>query len=212
MYGQLFEDVPTQKYLGVTIQRDLSWKTHITEACKKANRTLGFVRRNLYMATPEIKKRAYVTLVRPHLEYASAVWDPHYQCYIDEVEKIQRRAARFSLGDYSWESSVTEMLKNLQLHTLQLRRQVHRLCLFHQAFYRSSAILIPVYVMTTTRPTRSSSSESSFINMSTGRNYYQHSFFPMTITQWNLLPADIRSIQDFALFKAELEKTIYPQQ
>ena len=41
----------------------------------KANKSLGFVRRNLYPCSERTKRSAYVTIVRPNLEYATAVWD-----------------------------------------------------------------------------------------------------------------------------------------
>ena len=37
----------------------------------------------------------YLALVRPHLEYASSTWDPHLQKHIQQIEMVQRRAARF---------------------------------------------------------------------------------------------------------------------
>jgi hypothetical protein len=87
MYGQVLATVPAHKYLGVTVQGDLSWSDHITESCKKANKALSFIRRNLHMASQPIRKKACTTLVKPHVEYGSAVLDPHYKCYINEVEK-----------------------------------------------------------------------------------------------------------------------------
>ena len=65
------------KYLGVIISQDLSWDTNITNITKKANQTLGFLRRNLKAGSVSIKERAYKALVRPVLEYASPVWDPY---------------------------------------------------------------------------------------------------------------------------------------
>ena len=38
-----------------------------------------------------------------------------------EIEKVQRRAVRWTLSDYSWYNSVTEMLSQLQLATLEQR-------------------------------------------------------------------------------------------
>ena len=49
----------------------------------KANKSLGFVRRNLYPCSEITKRSAYVTIVRPTLEYATAVWDPYRQEQID---------------------------------------------------------------------------------------------------------------------------------
>src|SRR5215470_17331524 len=71
------EQVEKYKYLGIYITSHLHWETHIDYICSKAHQSLGFVRRQLHKCTPMVKLRAYQTLVRPHLEYASCVWDPH---------------------------------------------------------------------------------------------------------------------------------------
>ena len=75
--GTVVENVESIKYLGVTITNDLKWNTHISNVCTKANRTLRFLRRNLYSCPPDVKEAAYKGLVRPVLEYGSSVWDPH---------------------------------------------------------------------------------------------------------------------------------------
>ena len=43
----------------------------------KANRTPGFLSRNLSSWLKDVKQMAYNGLVRPVLEYANPVWDPH---------------------------------------------------------------------------------------------------------------------------------------
>jgi len=45
--------------------------------CQKANRTIGFLKRNLNIVNSDIKEKAYTALVRPTVEYASSVWDPY---------------------------------------------------------------------------------------------------------------------------------------
>ena len=64
------------KYLRVTITHDLGWKTHISNMCTKANKTLGFLRRNLYQCLQDVKEAACRGRVHPILEYGSGVWDP----------------------------------------------------------------------------------------------------------------------------------------
>ena len=95
LHGHTLETVSAVKYLGVTIQGDLCWDAHINNIVSKANSTLGFLRRNLKISSRRVKEQAYKSFVRPILEYACSVWDPHTQKQIDKIEAVQRRAARF---------------------------------------------------------------------------------------------------------------------
>ena len=55
--GTVLENVESIKYLGVTITSDLKWNSHIRNVCSKANRTLGFLRRNLFSCPQDVKKQ-----------------------------------------------------------------------------------------------------------------------------------------------------------
>ena len=78
----------------------MSFAPHIQKIAAKATRVLNFIKRNLYNCSKEIKSKAYLTLVRPILEYASPVWDPHPIKDSDQIEKVQRTAARWVTSDY----------------------------------------------------------------------------------------------------------------
>ena len=58
--GTDLESVESIKYLGVTITSDLRWNTHVSNVCTKANRTLGFLRRNLYSCPQEVKRQLLI--------------------------------------------------------------------------------------------------------------------------------------------------------
>ena len=81
--GQKLSPVKNHPYLGVMLSNDLRWNSHVENIVAKANKSLGFVRRNLYPCSERTKRSAYVTIVRPNLEYATAVWDPYRQEHID---------------------------------------------------------------------------------------------------------------------------------
>ena len=89
MKGHILSTVHQYPYLGVELSEDLGWEPHIN----KANKVLGFLRRNIGKCPQDIKEKAYLTLVRPHLEYSSAVWDPYRKQHINSIEMVQRRAA-----------------------------------------------------------------------------------------------------------------------
>ena len=59
-------------------------------------------------------RKMYIALVRPHLEYACAVWDTHVTSDIQKIEMVQRRAARFVVRNYSRvDGTVTNILIEL---------------------------------------------------------------------------------------------------
>ncbi len=137
------EHVTSYKYLGVYLSSDLTWDTHINYICARANRALGFIRRQLGKCSQEVKLKAYTTLVRPHLEYASCAWDPHTDSHINQIEMVQHRAARFILNQHSWQDSVTDIISSLKLDTLQSRRKKARLCLFFEIDKHLTPLITP---------------------------------------------------------------------
>ena len=118
--GTDLENVESIKYLGVTITSDLRWNTHVSNVCTKANRTLGFLRRNLYSCPQEVKEAAYKGLVHPVLDYGSSVWDPPGVVLQEELESVQKHAARFVTGNYNYETgSMTGILGQLKWESLK---------------------------------------------------------------------------------------------
>ena len=110
------------KYLGVEISQDMTWKLHIDKTVKKGNSTLGFLRRNLRINSEEVKRAAYISLVRPNLEYCSTVWNPYQKDQTHKLEMVQRRAARYITNRYHNTSSITDMLDHLDMESLESRR------------------------------------------------------------------------------------------
>ena len=108
----------------------LIYSSHLTT---KANRTLGFLRRNLYSCPQEVKEAAYKGLVHPVPDYGSSVWDPPGVVLQEELESVQKRAARFMTGYYSYETgSMTGILGQLKWESLKKRRKDNRLILLYK--------------------------------------------------------------------------------
>ena len=130
--GTALENVESIKYLVVTITSGLRWNIHVSNVCTKANKTLGFLRRNLYFCPQEVKEAAYKGLVRPVLDYGSSVWDLPGVVLQEELESVQKRAARFVTSNYSYETgSMTGILGQLKWGSLKKRRKDNRLILLY---------------------------------------------------------------------------------
>ena len=121
-------------YLGVLFTDDLKWSDHIQNITKKANSTLGFLRRYLRRCPIQCKRNAYISLVRSTLKYGSVLWDPYAQKDVDALERVQRGASRIITGDYKSRTpgSVNKLLNKLDLQTLQERRKQLRLVYFYK--------------------------------------------------------------------------------
>ena len=199
LHGCALESVSSAKYLGVTVSEDLSWSDHINNITKKANQTLGFIKRNIRVHNRDLKSTAYKTLVRPQLEYASTVWSPHTDQDIGKLESVQRRAARWVTRDYRQTSSVSTMLQDLNWRTLDQRRIDSRLVLLYKVTYDLVAIPASDYLIRNTRPS-SRNHSYAYRQFTTLRDYYKYTFFPRTIIHWNALPPHIPVLPTLAQF------------
>lgn len=196
------------KYLGLTITSNLKWEKHISNICAKAFKKLCFLRRKLSKSPTSVKLTAYKTLIRPTLEYASVVWDPHYRKDISSLELIQRRAARFIIGDYRHSSSVTTMLQKLDLETLEERRKIIRLKFFYLIYNEQTGLDRNTYLMPP--PQRSSRiNHSKTVKPFWPKNdVFKFSFFVRTSEEWNLLSSTCVNCSSIAEFEKCLKQAM----
>ena len=133
--GHTLEVVDSAKYLGITITKDLRWSKHINNITKTAKGKLAFLQRNIRLQSPKIKTIANKTFIRPSLEYTSTAWDPYIKEDINNIEAIQRRAARWTLNKHRRgpdSESVTAMLHRLKWTPLIERREQARACMLYK--------------------------------------------------------------------------------
>ena len=201
--GHVLEVQESSKYLGVDLQSKMSWKKHIDRVTKKANSTLGFLRRNLKAGTEDTKASAYFCMVRTNLEYCCSVWSPQYKNEIKKVEMVQRRAARFVTSRYRNTSKVSSMIDHLQWESLKSRRSKIQLNLLYKVVEDLVDIPADKYLTPSTARTRSAHSRK-FRQYSTSTDPFKFSFFPHTIPLWNSLPASVAEAPSLASFRKEL--------
>ena len=203
IHGQELEVVTKAKYLGLTISKNLSWSEHIAATTKKAETARSFLVRNISSCTPEVKKQCYTTLVRPILEYASEVWDPHQATNIQRLERTQRRAARFITGNYHRQASVTEMLSKIKLPTLRDRRAATKVTTLYKGI--TGQLNIPTsHLQHSKRCTRGN--QHKYHQLSCRLSITSASFYPDAIRLWNNLPEEVAAAPTLETFKTHLQR------
>ena len=203
LHSQVLEVTDASKYLGVKVTDDLTWSKHISEVAGKANRTLGFLRRNVKQCTKEVKTATYTTMVRPVLDYASTVWDPHHQGDIKILEQVQRRAARYVYNDYTTRTPgcVTAMVKDIGWESLEDRCSIARLSLLYKMHHGLVDVDTSSYLQQGDSRTRG---RRGFFQERINNEVYFNSFYPRTIREWNNLPGDITAATSLEEIRASL--------
>ena len=202
LFGTPLQKVDCYKYLGLLLTTNLSWSAHITSICSKAKKILGLIYRRFYGSADQTTlKQLYLSLVRPHLEYACQIWDPHLvkdQKMLENVEKFGCR-----LAAHHWDASYQELLELFELQPLEQRRLylklgmmfkiIHKLCYFPNA--------PPIRDdLPSLRGVHSLPLDPPFAHT----NAYKYSFFPHTMSAWNSLTNECVTSSSYSSFMRQL--------
>ena len=114
------------------------------------------------------------------------VWDPYTASNTQQLESVQRRAARFTMNWYRRTSSVGAMLAELNWESLASRRRNARLALFHKIHYGLVAINMPLEFKYNSGPTWTENSLAYHIPASSA-DYQKNSFFSTVQSETCLL-------------------------
>ena len=194
--GQLLECVSSYKYLGVHISSDLSWSQHTQHVCMKAKKMIGLLYRNYYQHLPDtMLLQLYKSLVRPHLEYAAAIWSPSSQSDKLLLEKVQKFALR--MVTKCWDLSYIDLLDKTGVLSLEKRREVARLCLLYKIVNSLCFFDLDVFSYCTSRSYHSH--PFSLHHPFSRTNSMYHSFVPATIRLWNSLDSTLCSESSFSV-------------
>ena len=77
---EILQEVSDAKYLGIQIDNKLDWNKHISTVASRGQSKLAFLNRNLKGCPKKLRDTAYISLIRPALEYRlyiCSVWHPH---------------------------------------------------------------------------------------------------------------------------------------
>lgn len=159
------------------------------------------------------------------MEYGAIIWDPYTQKETNKLEAIQRRGARFITKDYKSreEGCLTKMLKDLELPSLQTRRQQQRLIFYFKVVEGQIPALPPDDLITFQRPKRQiratnykdcvtkniidnqvRNNQRSVVVPPSKTEQYRNSLFVRTTIDWNHLEDSIVCVNKTEDFKLKI--------
>ena len=157
------------------------------------------------MGTATTLKQLYLTYVRPHLEYAAPVWDPHQQGLINALESVQKFALK--LCTKNWNASYDETLSNCNLPTSAHRRRLLKLSFLFQVVHGNFVFPdAPIERRSPLPFNLRTFSTTSLYRPAARTTAYQFSFFPHTISLWNTLPSSVHVCNSLNSFKRKISR------
>ena len=170
--------------LGLTFSSKLDWGPYIVSIAKTAYKKIGALIRSMKFLYPEVALYLYKSTIRPCMECCCHVWAGSPSCYLELLDKLQKRICR----------TVGPSLAG-SLEPMAHCRNVASLSLFYRCYFGrcSSELVQPVPLpYSQGRSTRYSDRLHDF-SVTIARCYkdaYINRFFPRTARLWNSLPLE----------------------
>ena len=89
--GSVLEENSSFMMLGLIFSSILNRGSYIISIGKSASKKVGAVICSLKFLSPEVALYLYKSTIRPCMEYCSHVWDGGGSCYLEFLDKLQKR-------------------------------------------------------------------------------------------------------------------------
>lgn len=145
----------TVKYLGVLIDEDLKFKSHVNKVSGLCSRNIGVVCRSKHLLTKKLLVLLYNALILPHLTYCCVIWGCNYDSVIKPVITAQKRAIRIisGVGPREHTSPLFKEIGTLKFTDLV---RYHTLLIIHDYLFQHLPNPLNKFrLCNNTRPTRS---------------------------------------------------------
>ena len=149
----------------------------------------------------------YKTLIIPHLDYCSQLWNPHSAGEITKLENVQRNFLKKIHNNRNL--SYWDQLRHLKLFSLQRRRERYRIIYLWKILEKRAPIVGEIKPMNHIRTGRYCHIPSVKSTASARIKTLRHASFPIHAAQlFNCLPEDIRNLTGCSIntFKSRLDR------
>lgn len=196
------------RYLGVEIDRNLTWKDHVCKVRRSCLSNLARLSRVSSFLPFETKKRLYNALVLPH---CCVVWMECGATLRHEIERLQNYGMRLITS--SPRLACSAMLRSrLGWLPLEQRRRLFRFTLVHKCLLgRAPQYLCSKFVTNESLGLCTTRGSSNLYLKRPTTNFYQNSFEYQGAFDWNHLPNNIKTIRSETAFKSYVQNIYFGQ-
>ena len=190
--------------LGLLYDSKLCFKEYIAEFVARAFQRVNLLLRSFISGNVFILTKAYITYVRPLLEYCTYLWSPYQNYLIDKIERVQRYFSRRVL--FRTKLPYLTRLEILKLETLEMRRIkfdlklcykiINGLCdLNFDEFFTFASSLVTNFLF---------GHNCKLIKPLSKNNWLLNFYSSRVVSYWNSLPSDVVNVPSFAIFVKKL--------
>ena len=200
--SQSIEQVKERKFLGLNVDQQLSWETHINEVCKKISKNVYLLSQLRHVTDMHARKMFFYAHIKSHIDYVSTVWDGSREVHINSLNSYYKRAIK--LIDSS-PISTAEKMQNLNILGLHEQLIYNKCILLHKIFNGNA----PEYLTTPfeMQAANQRQSRNNIVALPLPRiDLYKSSLLFSGISLWNLLPQQLKSISSMTRFKSNLRQ------
>ena len=199
----------SQKHLGVILDEKLNFNQHLKVAIEKTTKGISILHKLRYNIPRKSLITLYKSFIRSHLDFADVIYDqPNNKSFCDKIESIQYNAALAITGAIRG-TSKDKLYKELGLEYLSTRRWIKKLSLFYKIYQNKS----PVYlynIIPKPQAFISLRNHNNIPHIFCRTDFFQNSFFPSCIKEWNKLNPEITAIKSLNSFRNTLIKSVKP--
>ena len=208
--GHYLKEVYRCKYLGVILDPNLTWGTHIEHVRRKILKNLFLLRKARPFINENVAKMLYFTIIQSHLDYnnCSPVWSNATNSVLNKMRVLQKRALRIVLKcDNNIRSN--ELFQRLKVDPIDLRwKKTNVILLFKTMHVKDMPIYLSSRIQMKRNPYMLRNSVSQIYLPKPKTDFLKRSFIYASSKIFNSLPLDTRQICNIKTFLRKISKDL----
>ena len=134
--AERIEQVHSIRYLGIEIDDKLLWNNHVRQLTKQLGCKIYLLQKMRKFVNQNVLNFLYLTLIQPCIDYASSVWGHCSSKSLDNLLRLQKRAARVVKSNYDYVNSYgDDLIKELKWKSFEQRRDYFLATLMYKCVY-----------------------------------------------------------------------------